>query len=299
MTRYILECPECEARFDLKAYVPEKRVRCRKCRAIMSVPFAPEDPAGASQRPSAPDLPPELRRKVSGALSLRRLGVLAVLLLAAVVAGLVVLIQRREARLEAAGKPPEVPALTLETLPELLPTSALPLGKGFLWEYALGGGGTEIREVLRAVSGPDGAPEFELQVRGSSQAGLRTLRVGREGIVLAADSSPAGRLEFDPPLTALPHPLFADSAWTQEGQAKGDDGAVVRWSVRYQAGGTEKVETPAGSFPHAVRITASGVRAGRAVEETLWIQRGTGVVKRKSVVDGRTEEALLRRFVKR
>ena len=100
MTRYILECPDCEARFDLKAYVPEKRVRCRKCRAILSVPFAPGDPAGEK---AAPELPPELRRKVSGALSLRRLAVLAAVLLVAVFAGLLVLVQRRAPGAAAVG----------------------------------------------------------------------------------------------------------------------------------------------------------------------------------------------------
>jgi hypothetical protein len=298
MTRYVLECPECEARFDLKAYAPEKRVRCRKCRSILSIPYAPGDPA-AEAAGAVTVLKPELQAKVRKAQSLRRLAAVAALLLAAALGGLFLLIQRREARLEAIAKPPEEPPLTLETLPAVVPTSGLPLGKGFLWEYALGGGGTEIREVLRAVPGPDGAPEFEVQVRGSSQAGVQTLRAGRDGVRVAADATAGARVEFDAAPLAMPHPLFADSAWSQTADGRADDGARAAWSVEFKAEGVEAVTTPAGTFSHAVRIRAKGTRAGRAVDETLWVQRGTGVVKRSSFVEGRTEEALLRRFVRR
>jgi hypothetical protein len=297
MTRYVLECPDCEARFDLKAYAPEKRVRCRKCGAILSIPFAPGDPSAPDA--GVPELKPELQRKVRGALSIRRLAILAALLAAAAVGGAVVLVQRREARLEAVAKPPEEPPLTLETLPGLLPTSGFPLGKGFLWEYALGGGGTEVREVLRAVPGPEGEPEFEMQVRGSSQSGLQTLRVGKDGVRVAADAGGGGRVEFDAPPLAMPHPLFADSEWSQEASGRSDDGARSAWSVRFKVEGVEKVTTPAGTFGHAVKVSVKGRRGDRSVDETLWVQRGTGVVKRTSFVDGRTEEALLRRFVRR
>src|SRR6188474_1809398 len=110
MTKYLLECPDCEARFDLRKYAPERRVRCENCGAVVVIPYAPGDPAGEKAAPK--ELPPELRRKVVRALSLRRLTFLAVLLSVAAAGGAAILLQRREARRAAVPKPPEPPKVT-------------------------------------------------------------------------------------------------------------------------------------------------------------------------------------------
>lgn len=278
MTRYVLECPDCETRFDLKAYAPERRVRCRRCGTVIEIPFAPGDPAGEP----AKGLKPELRRKVVRVLSLKRLALLAFLLSAAALGGAVILLQRREARLAAVVKAPEVP-LTHATLPALLGTFALPLGKGARWEYAMKGGGTEIREVLRTSAGPDGEPEFELGIRGSSQAGTLSLRASKDAVLLLG----ANRGLFPAPLILVPHPLFTDGSWTQEGPGL---------KLAFQGLRVEKIQCPAGTFDLCVRVEVRGERAGRKVEETLWYARGVGLVKRESLVDGKPETAELRSY---
>lgn len=281
MTKYLLECPDCAARFDLKKYAPERRTRCVECGAVVVIPYAPGDPAGQKE---ARELPPEIRRKIERVFSLRKLALIAFLLCAAAAGGAAILFQRREARLAAAleSKPPE-PKVTLQTLPTMLNALAQPLGRGFSWEYALEGGGTEVREILRAWDGPEGAPEFELGVRGSSQAGAMTLRATKDGALLLA----AGKAEFAAPLTYVPHPLYTDGAWMQEAPG---------WKVAYQGTRVEKVQCPAGTFDLCVRVEVRGERAGRKVEETLWFARGVGLVKRETVVDGKLETALLRKY---
>lgn len=294
---YQLECPDCEARFELRKYAPERRVRCRSCKAILVIPYAPGDPA-APKREGAAELDPELKRKLAGALSLRKLALLAVLLVAVVAAGAVLLVQRRQARLEALQAPPPEPKLTLETLPVLLHGHAFPLGRGASWEYGIDGRGSEVREVLRVTQGPEEAPEFDLLIRGSAQPATLGLRVAPHGILLRSSSGPDGRVTFaDPPLL-VPHPLYTDSRWTLSGEGRGEAGAPVKWAVEYVAEKAEKVETPAGTFGGAVRVTAKGMRGAVPVDEVLWFQRGVGIVKRTSKVDGRIEEAVLRRHVK-
>ncbi|HEX7897326.1 MAG TPA: hypothetical protein VF950_06175 [Planctomycetota bacterium] len=290
MTKYVLECPDCEARFDLKKYAPERRVRCQRCGAVVEIPFAPGDPAG--EKAAAKELPPELRRKVVRILSLRRLAILAFLLSVAAAGGAAILVQRREARRAAVPKAPEPPKVTLKTLPTLLNALALPLGRGFSWEYALNGGGTERREILKAWDGPDGVPEFELGIRGSSQAGSLTLRATKDGALLLA----SGRATFDPPIPFVPHPLYTDGAWSQEAAGRLDNGATEAWKIAYQGVRVEKVQCPAGTFELCVRVEVRGERGGRKVEETHWYARGVGLVKRETLVDGRLETAELRKY---
>lgn len=277
MTKYVLECPACEARFDLKRYAPERRTRCAECGTLIVIPYAPGDPAGEKA------LPPELRRKVERILSLRKLGLLALLLCAAAAGGAAILLKRQEARRTSERKPAPEAELTPRTLPTMLNALALPLGRGFSWEYALEGGGTELREVLRAWDGPGGEPEFELGIRGSSQTGSLTLRATRGGVLLLA----AGGAELSPPLVYVPHPLYTDGAWTHEAPG---------WNVSHQGTRVEKVQAPAGAFELCVRVEVRGERGGRKVDETLWFARGVGLVKRETRVDGRLETALLRKY---
>jgi hypothetical protein len=283
VTKYLLECPACETRFDLKAYAPERRVRCRKCGTVVVIPYAPDDPAAEKAGPR--ELPPELRRKVARVFSLRRLALLAGLLVTAALGGAVILVKRHEARLAAVPAPPEL-KVTAETLPSMLGAYALPLGRGFSWDYALSGGGSEVREVLHASVGAQGEPEFELGIRGSSQAGTLSLRVSKDGVLLVG----ANRAPFDAPLVYVPHPLFTDGSWTQEGPG---------WKVEYQGVRVEKVQCPAGIFDFCVRVEVRGTRLGGPVDETLWYARGVGLVKRETKVDGRVETAQLRKYTVR
>ena len=296
MTKYLLECPDCEERFDLKKYAPERRVRCHKCGAVVVIPYAPGDPAGEKAAPK--DLPPALRRKIVRVLSLRRLALLAFLLCVAAAGGAAILVQRRQARQAVEPKPPER-EVTLKTLPTMLNALALPLGRGFSWEYALNGGGTEVREILRVWDGPAGVPEFELGIRGSSQAGALTLRATKDGAFLLGAAGAQGRTTFDPPLAFVPHPLYTDGSWTQEAAGRLDSGAAEAWKIVFQGVRVEKIQCPAGTFELSVRVEVKGERGGRKVDETLWYARGVGLVKRETLVDGRLETAELRKYTVR
>jgi hypothetical protein len=280
VTRYLLECPGCEARFDLKAYAPERRVKCRRCGLVVAIPFAPGDPAAA--RAEAKGLSPEMQQKVIRVFSLRRLAALAGVLLLAAAGGAVLLVKRYEAR--QAAPPPAAPEVTVQSLPALLGAYALPLGRGFSWEYALSGGGSEVREVLRESIGPDEAPEYHVGVRGSAQADTLWLRVTRDAVLLLGTS----RGELPAPVVVVPHPLYTDGAWSQDGPGG---------KVDFRGLGVEKLQVPAGTFDHCVRVEARGTRSGAAVEETLWYARGVGLVRRASKVDGRLEIAELRKYV--
>ena len=265
MSRYLLECPDCGAREELKRYAPERWARCAACGAMMIVPRAPGDGPAPPRR------------------SLRGTAACAALLTAAALGAALWLARAREARLEARDVPVERP-LTPRTLPAELHAWALPLGRGFSWEYVVSGGGIEVREVLRAWEGPDGAPEFELGVRGGEKSTGHIsprYRVTKEGLRLLAEN---GRELATPPLV-LPHPLYGDSVWSAASEDR---------NLACRATAVEKLRVPAGEFGHAVRVEMEGVIGGRCVKETHWYVRGVGLVKRES--EGGTAE--LKRFVK-
>jgi hypothetical protein len=295
MVRYQLECPECEARFDLAEYAPEKRVRCRSCKAVVVIPYAPGD--APPPPPAGKALKPELRQKVVRALSLKKLGLVASLLAVATAGGVYILLVKRDAG------PPPPPAkaeerVTLEKVSQMNRLLVLPLGAGFSWEYGLSDGGTEVRQIVQAGLSPAQEPEYDLVIRGSSFTGRQTLRMGRDGIYLAGEIRSDGRREFNPPLLLLPHPMYSDVPWTQESEVTQPGGGRAKWKVDCNVTLLEQVETPAGKFP-CFRAELKGVRDGRAVEEVHWYAKGVGLVKRRAKLDAGVEEAVLRKYTQK
>jgi hypothetical protein len=284
MIKYVLECPECESRFELAAYAPEKRVRCRKCDAVVIIPFAPGDAAPPRPGEGKP-LKPELRAKVVRALSLRKLVLMAFLLAVAAAGGGYILVKKREAGPAAPPAPPEE-RITLGKVALENPKRALPLGAGFSWEYDLSGGGTEVRQVVQAGLSPSQEPEYDLVVRGSSQTVRQTLRVLRDGLYVASEIRSDGKREYKSPVLFLPHPMFSDAAWTQDGE---------QWKVDCVPTLVELVECPAGKWS-CFRVELKGTKGGRPVEEVHWYAKGVGLVKRRTKADGGAEEAVLRKY---
>lgn len=291
MTKYVLECPECEARFELREYAPEKRVRCRKCDTVVEIPYAPGDRPPAKEKA---ELRPELRSKVVRALSLRKLGLVAFLLAVAAAGGFYILVKKHEAGPAA---PPAAPEerITLQRVTLLNRTLVLPLGAGFSWEYALAGGGTEMRQVVQAGLSPAQEPEYDLVVRGSSLTSRQSLRVLRDGVYLATEIRSDGKREFKPPVLLVPHPMYSDAPWTQSGEEGREGGAREKWKVDCVTTLLEQVETPAGKFP-CFRVEMKGVRGGKPVEEIHWYAKGVGLVKRKTKLEDGVEEAVLKKY---
>ncbi len=293
MAKYVLECPECDSRFELRKYAPEKRVRCRNCDAVVIIPYAPGD--APPVRPASPKaLPPELRKKVVRALSIRKLALVAFLLAGAAAGGLVILIQKREAG-PAAPPPPPEERITMQKVVDLNRTLVQPLGAGFSWDYDLSGGGREVRQVVQAGLSPSQDPEYDLVVRGSSLSTRQALRVLADGVYLASEIRSDGRRDYGPPILLIPHPMYSDIPWTQEGEGRRPGAAGEKWKVDCVTTLLEQVETPAGKFP-CFRVEMKGIRGGLPVEEVCWYAKGVGLVKRRTKTEGGVEEAVLRRY---
>jgi len=278
----------------LRRHIPGRRLRCRSCRKILVVPEGPESsPAPESWEPKP--LPPELRARLVKALSLRRLAVLSLLLFSALVGAGIALVKKNERR----GRPePPTPAprLTLDRLAEAGRLMALPLARGYSWEYALAGGGTEERRVALLSRGLEDEPLADLAITGSLEAGKQTLRVTPEGVHLVAEARGDGRYSYSPPLCVVPHPLYLGESWKYSGARTREGGAAEDWSLEYRvAAQAEAVDTGVGRHT-CFRVEVKGTRGPRKVEETLWYAKGVGLVKRLSRVDDRSEEALLMRF---
>ncbi len=290
MARYILECPQCLARFNLRRHVPGRRFRCRKCRTVIIIPEAPAQvqvPAGAERKP----LSPELRAKVVNALALRRLALLATILTAVLAGATVAVVVKSERRFKP--EPPPETRLTLDKLAELNRLLALPLARGARWEYALAGGGTEERRVALLSRGLDDEPLADVGITGSLDAGRQTLRATREGISLVSEVRGDATYSYSPPLRVVPHPLYLGDAWKYQGSRVRDGGAAEEWALEYRvADRPEAVDSGVGRQT-CFRVEVKGSRGPRKVEETLWYAKGVGLVKRLTRVDGRTEEALL------
>lgn len=283
--KYALECPGCLARFVLKRVVPGKRVRCRKCRAVIIIP----DPGGP---PSSRELDPRLRRKLVGTLSLARLVAVAVLLVMALGAGLFILFEGRQALRVKAPAPRPVPKLTLEDMGAVNRRVVLPLEQGFTWDYALQDGGTEQRRVVSVSTGPVGAPEYDLSVIGGSREGYRVLRVLGDGIYLISEVTPEGRAPFTPPMKLVSFPMYTDDRWSYEGGCARPGEGYEAWKLGFEVHGAERIECKEGSFV-CFRLEVDGERGSKRFSETLWYAIGVGLVKRRTKVDGGMEEAVL------
>ncbi len=292
MAQYVLECPACLARINLRRYIPRRRIRCPKCRAVVEIPVL--EGAGPGDAPGGP----RLRERFGEILRLKRLAAVALLLVLALAAGFTILVRQREGRATAAEGAPE-DLVTVATLPTVNRTLAIPLARGHSWEYSIKGGGTEERTVLRMVPGTDDAPEFEVVTRGTREAARQTLRAMKDGVYLVSEARGDARVSFEPPLRLVPRPLHTDDPpWTYEGDCVREGGAAERWRLEFTVKGAEAVNTGMGRQT-ATRIDICGKQGTTAVEESLWYVKGLGVVRRVTRLDDRVEEATLIKFVRR
>ncbi len=300
MARYVLECPKCLARFELLKYEPDARTRCRKCKSVVIIPAAPGE---APQAAAARELDPEIRKKLVGILSIRKLALVSFLLAVAFAGGFYILVRKGEAR-TAEARPVEAEKITLQNLPRRNPSLAMPLGPGFSWEYAGPGGATERREVVQGAVGPGGEPEFDVQVKGPEGALRQTLRVlsgdkDLSGIYLVSELRSDGRYVFTPPLKLIPIPMHLDDTWSYEGTCAKEGGGSEAWKLEFSGQRrAETIEGPAGKA-HCVPFFVEGARAGRKVEEIWWFANGVGLVKRVAKVGGKLDEFVLRKFTQR
>lgn len=291
MAKYVLECPACEARFNLRRHVAHKRVRCRKCHATVIIP---ELPGGA---PVAEPLPPEVKEKLVRVFELRKLAALAAALLAVFLAGAYLLVRKSEARAVAppAEKPP--PAVTLEAVEAMRSSLALPLGRGVSWEYALAGGGTEVRRVAHVSRGPDGEPQFDVAVTGCREPVPQTLRVTHDGVYVVSELRGGIRHTYDPPLRLVPIPFFTDDRWSYDGDCRREGGGVEQCRLSFSVR-EEPVDSALGK-KLCYRVEVKGDRGYRPVDEVLWYAKGVGLVKRRTAADGKVEEATLTKMTVR
>lgn len=288
MPRYVLECPACEARFELKKYVPEKRVHCRKCRSVVIVP-----PEGGAPSGAAKTLDPRLQQKLSRVFSLKKLALVSALLAVALAGGSYILWQKGRSRLDPPVKPPG--KVTLESLARMNPGMAFPMGRGFVWEYELSGGVTETRRVPEMAAGLEtDEPEGDLILAGARQ----TFRVTHDGVYLLAETRPGGKYSLSKPMLWAPYPMYSDSRWEYEGEAQRHGAPREKWSLSFQVQGLDSLDWGSGKKA-CFRLHVEGDKGGVKVDEVLWYANGTGLVKRASRVDGRMEEARLIRFTKR
>ena len=290
MTRYLLECPGCESRFELNRYEPGRRVHCLKCRAVVIIPAA----EGAASPGEPASLDPGLRRRLVRVFSLRKLALVSALLAVALAGGFVILVRKGEWR----GREPEKaePAkVTLDTLPMLNNALAFPLGRGYSWEYERSGGVRETRKVIELGQGAEtGEPEGDVV-----QPGLRqSFRVTHEGIFLVSEIRPDGRYVFSKPVPWVPYPLFSDSEWSYVGEAIRTGTAPEKWKLSFTVQGLEAVDWGSGEKA-CFRLKVEGEKGARKIEEFLWYSNGTGLVKWMSRIDGRVEEGKLTRFVRK
>ncbi len=296
MTKYVLECPQCLARFNLRRHVPGRRVRCRKCRTVVMIPDVSGGPPAAEAAAEKP-LPPDLRRKLVRALSLPRLALVALLLTASLVGAAVALVRKRgEMGAAPPGPPPEPPRLTLDRLAAANRLLAFPLGRGFAWEYALEGGGTEERRVVLLSRGLEDEPLADLGITGSLETGRLTFRVSADGVYLLSEVRGEARHRFSPPLRVVPHPLYLGDAWEYRGARLREGGGAEEWDLKFSALDRPEVVDSGMGRQTCFRVEVQGTRGTRRLEETLWYAKGVGLVKRLTREDGRREEALLLKF---
>lgn len=292
MSKYVLECPRCEARFELRKYAPDKRVHCRKCRAVVIIPSVPGAATGPAE--AGKPLNPRLQEKLTRVFSLRKLALVSLLLAVALAGGFTILIKKSDLRAPAASKkPPE--KMTLEGLAKANHALAFPLGAGYSWEYELSGGVTETRRVLTVAPGMETEePEAEFV-----QPGLRqTFRVTSDGVYLLSEIGAGGKRTLSKPMLWVPVPMYTDSSWEYEGEALPHGAPPEKWKLAFKVQRLEALDWGAGR-KSCFLLHVQGEKAGAKIEEFLWYSNGTGLVKRMSKLDGRVEEAKLTRFSKK
>lgn len=295
MAQYLIECPQCEARFELLKYEPDRRVRCRRCGGVMIVPTAPGEEA-PSGPPEAKPLDARTREKLVRVFSIRKLALVALLLCLALAGAFALVVHRGRA-----GRPPVAEAETaprsvsLKQALEMNRLLALPLRAGHTWEYLLSSGRMERRRVATASEGAGGGPEFDVGVSGSLEAGTESYRVLPDGVYRIAEARDGARRTWDPPLPVVPHPIYSDSEWEYEGVLRTEGGAESRVRLSFRVTRVEQVKTRAGEYA-GFRVDVTGTRGSDAVDEKRWYAKGVGLVRRESRRAGSVETAELALF---
>lgn len=293
---YVLECPACAARFDLKKHDPNRRVRCRKCRAFMRVPPLPGQEEPKPEVKSA-ESPPEALRKLGESPAVRRWLAISCALLVAIAGGTYLLIRRIRSHAAKSEERRVEGPMSLSKLLQENTRSAFPLAAGYEWEYA-SPTQTESRRVLESSSGPTNEPQFEVGVAHPRGSCRQVIRYSNDGPLLVDETwTSGGKRVYSPPMLLVPRPLYADSVWSYSGDAS-KDGVGEAWNLEFRGTGLETLTTPLGTW-QCFRVQASGTRGSDAVDETTWYAIGIGMVKlRRKLPDGSIEEATLQKCVR-
>jgi len=285
--RFVLECPKCEGKFNLKKYVPDKKVRCRRCRAIVKIPivdaYLTEDQR--RQFADAKPLAPEMQAKLVKVFSLRRLVGMTALMVVLLAGGLYIFWMKMERpAAPAAAKRKDEKKITAEWMATHASTFDFPMGRGFEWAYVIGpaDGGTAPRQeehkVIAQSGGPDDPPQFELAIAGPSGARKQMIRIDNAGVFVLAEERGADRFTFEPPLPVMKFPMLPGEVWAYGGQFGRTGGGTEVWDLEFRVT-TEVVESGIGKR-ECFRVETRGQRGVAKVDETHWYAPGVGLVKR-------------------
>lgn len=293
MPKLVLECPNCDARFNLKKYVADKRVRCRKCRAVMMIPRV-DDLLTDDERRRLAGRPIdfETQKKVARLLSLPKLAILALLVALAVpVAGWILW------RRHHAPPPPKTPetkpveAWDARRLAQTNRVLEFPVGLGWTWTFAVGDGMQE-RKALSQSTAPDGSPQFEINIAGPGPTVRQLVRVRSSEAVVIEEWRGGQRARFEPALSFVHFPLYGGDTWTYEGKAVADDGAGEDVRLQFKVAIEVLDALPIGKVA-ALRVDTVGTRGSRPVDETHWYVKGKGLVQWEWRVDGVATKGML------
>lgn len=163
--------------------------------------------------------------------------------------------------------PGKAPDLSIESVFGKIPTLATKpcpwqaMEPGTIWNYEVRSGGTRSRYSVQAV----GLSE----VAGSSVARMR-MDIGGHSVFyqLIADDDRVWRRN---------RPEDAQSTWAVETAFPEAEGICEAGKWTFKNAGSEKVETPAGSFDGCIKISATD-SSGRTL--TLWFAPNVGLVRR-------------------
>ena len=299
MTKIVLECPQCSARFNLKRYIPERRVRCKKCRAIVEIPVV-DELLTADEKAKFADrsIDPAVQAKVARILSLRKLAILAALISVSVAGAGWLLYKRSQAPRVVAQKVdrPKV-ALDLSRIASQNKVSEYPIGLGWAWTYALGPEAEERRIVGQSLS-PAGEPQFDLAISGPEGLVRQLIRMTEQGPLVVEESRGSVRYSWNPPLPIVRTPLMKDATWTYQGELAREGGASERVELSFGVAIETLDKLPIGKVG-ALRVEMTGMRGATKVQETFWYAIGKGLVQRKAVIGERTDLATIATMVQK
>jgi hypothetical protein len=297
MTKIVLECPQCSARFNLRRYVPEHRVRCRKCRAIVEIPvvdelLSPQEKAKFAER----TLDPAVQAKVARILSLKKLAILAALISISVVGAGLLLYKRSQLPrvvVEKPDRPKE--AFDFAKLAGQNRVSEYPIGLGWSWTYAVGPEAEERRIVGQSL-GPGGEPQFDLSIGGPDGLVHHLIRMTEQGPLLVEESRGSIKRSYNPPMPIVRTPLMKDATWTYQGELSREGGASEKLDLAFHVSIETLDKLPIGKVG-TLKVEMTGTRGSEKVQESCWYAIGKGLVQRKVVAGDRTDLSTLTALV--